>query len=227
MDNRTSRGTLPSTDPAAAVSDRIPAPSLPNTHHAGVSSRSADYLLCGSTLQRNSDPGPTAAVRSIRQEERHSDWTMDAHTQRHQDRHPSPLLTEQRHASPLLAQRAPASSNRANETVAREQQGNLMLPQAAVENGRSPDASKISAKQGTSPLIPLPSRGIAEPGIPPTVGDMTPTRTRWCVVCMANRQEIAIDPCGHLSMCHVCVSAVKSCPVCRGPIDKALRVYIV
>lgn len=51
-------------------------------------------------------------------------------------------------------------------------------------------------------------------------------RRPWCVVCMANPQEVAIDPCGHLSMCHRCATAVQACPVCRGPIEKALRVYI-
>mmetsp|Transcript_1519 Transcript_1519/g.5175 ORF Transcript_1519/g.5175 Transcript_1519/m.5175 type:complete len:152 (-) Transcript_1519:247-702(-) len=51
-------------------------------------------------------------------------------------------------------------------------------------------------------------------------------RRPWCVVCMACPQEVAIDPCGHLSMCHRCATAVEACPVCRGPIEKALRVYI-
>jgi len=52
------------------------------------------------------------------------------------------------------------------------------------------------------------------------------TRPR-CVVCMAARQEIAIDPCGHLSMCHKCAASVQMCPICRGPIEKALRVFVV
>eukprot|EP00448_Togula_jolla_P013865 CAMPEP_0170577028 /NCGR_PEP_ID=MMETSP0224-20130122/4705_1 /TAXON_ID=285029 /ORGANISM="Togula jolla, Strain CCCM 725" /LENGTH=439 /DNA_ID=CAMNT_0010899905 /DNA_START=83 /DNA_END=1398 /DNA_ORIENTATION=+ len=56
---------------------------------------------------------------------------------------------------------------------------------------------------------------------PPTRA--TRRRRPWCVVCMTNPQEVAIDPCGHLSMCHSCSSAVKACPVCRGPITKALR----
>jgi len=51
-------------------------------------------------------------------------------------------------------------------------------------------------------------------------------RRPWCVVCMANPQEMAIDPCGHMSMCHRCAAAVQACPVCRGPIGKALRVYM-
>eukprot|EP00927_Polykrikos_kofoidii_P040765 TRINITY_DN34791_c0_g1_i1.p1 TRINITY_DN34791_c0_g1~~TRINITY_DN34791_c0_g1_i1.p1 ORF type:complete len:433 (-),score=62.21 TRINITY_DN34791_c0_g1_i1:77-1339(-) len=48
-----------------------------------------------------------------------------------------------------------------------------------------------------------------------------------CVICMAAPQEIAIDPCGHLSMCFTCASAVKACPVCRGPIEKSLRIFVV
>lgn len=51
-------------------------------------------------------------------------------------------------------------------------------------------------------------------------------RRPWCVICMAKPQEVAIDPCGHLSMCHSCAGAVQACPMCRGPILKALRVYI-
>lgn len=49
----------------------------------------------------------------------------------------------------------------------------------------------------------------------------------WCVICMAKPEEVAVDPCGHLSMCEQCGSLVKSCPVCRGPINKLLRVFVV
>lgn len=51
-------------------------------------------------------------------------------------------------------------------------------------------------------------------------------KRRPCVVCLAKPQEVAIDPCGHLSMCNDCISSVQACPICRGPINKALRVYI-
>lgn len=49
----------------------------------------------------------------------------------------------------------------------------------------------------------------------------------WCVICMAKPEEVAVDPCGHLSMCADCAALVKQCPVCRGPIESLLRVYIV
>lgn len=51
-------------------------------------------------------------------------------------------------------------------------------------------------------------------------------RRPWCIVCMASPQEVALDPCGHMSMCHTCANEVKECPLCRGPIQKILRVYL-
>jgi len=47
-----------------------------------------------------------------------------------------------------------------------------------------------------------------------------------CAICFENQQEMAIDPCGHISMCHGCSEKVTVCPVCRGPISKALRVFL-
>lgn len=49
----------------------------------------------------------------------------------------------------------------------------------------------------------------------------------WCVICMAKPEEVAVDPCGHLSMCQGCAEQVQQCPVCRGPIGKLLRVFVV
>lgn len=48
-----------------------------------------------------------------------------------------------------------------------------------------------------------------------------------CVICFAKPEEIAVDPCGHLSMCKECSEKVQQCPVCRAPIEKRLRVFIV
>lgn len=57
-------------------------------------------------------------------------------------------------------------------------------------------------------------------------GKLHRRRRPWCIVCMASPQEVALDPCGHLSMCHSCAASLKACPVCRGPIEKILRVYM-
>lgn len=51
-------------------------------------------------------------------------------------------------------------------------------------------------------------------------------RRPWCIVCMSKPQEMAVDPCGHLSMCFSCSSQVKECPLCRGPVEKMLRIFV-
>jgi len=51
-------------------------------------------------------------------------------------------------------------------------------------------------------------------------------RRPWCVICMASPQEMAIDPCGHMSMCQTCAPKETVCPVCKGPIEKVLRVFV-
>jgi len=48
-----------------------------------------------------------------------------------------------------------------------------------------------------------------------------------CIVCFSRPQEMAVVPCGHLSMCNTCSSELKECPLCRGPIEKLLRIYAV
>ena len=47
-----------------------------------------------------------------------------------------------------------------------------------------------------------------------------------CVVCMQKPHEAVIDPCGHISMCIRCAERVDTCPICRGSIDKVLRVFV-
>jgi len=51
-------------------------------------------------------------------------------------------------------------------------------------------------------------------------------RRPWCIVCMSKPQEMAVDPCGHLSMCYSCSSQMKECPLCRGPVEKLLRIFV-
>lgn len=52
-------------------------------------------------------------------------------------------------------------------------------------------------------------------------------RRPQCVICMCQPEEVAVDPCGHVSMCRHCSELVSQCPVCRAPINKLLRVYVV
>lgn len=51
-----------------------------------------------------------------------------------------------------------------------------------------------------------------------------------CKVCLTYTLEFTIQPCNHFAVCGSCcrklMSDNKQCPICRGPIEKALRTYI-
>lgn len=97
------------------------------------------------------------------------------------------------------------------------------------------DESEVSSPGGSSEYLrPLESPtgfGGYEDLTPPTTADSTGRSgkrhgKRRCVICMRRGPEMALDPCGHFSFCRECVQTVKTCPLCRTPIEKALRVYV-
>ena len=47
-----------------------------------------------------------------------------------------------------------------------------------------------------------------------------------CVVCHERAREVAFDPCGHFVCCSECGLRVATCPLCRGSIEKKLRIYV-
>eukprot|EP00812_Abedinium_dasypus_P007283 NODE_1926_length_1033_cov_236.745399.p1 GENE.NODE_1926_length_1033_cov_236.745399~~NODE_1926_length_1033_cov_236.745399.p1 ORF type:complete len:231 (+),score=35.03 NODE_1926_length_1033_cov_236.745399:3-695(+) len=144
--------------------------------------------------------------------------------------HSAPLLGPDEELSPPsscdLTSSVPDISARTAEGLSQHpvgQQHPHELFDATLSGGGGASGSGSSL-----PMPPMTGTGPPAPQrqSPPRRHRAPRQQQAWCVVCMACPQEIAIDPCGHLSMCHNCASAVKDCPVCRGPIVKLLRVYI-
>mmetsp|Transcript_30980 Transcript_30980/g.53653 ORF Transcript_30980/g.53653 Transcript_30980/m.53653 type:complete len:135 (-) Transcript_30980:65-469(-) len=50
-------------------------------------------------------------------------------------------------------------------------------------------------------------------------------RERECTMCMETEIDAAFIPCGHAAFCHGCSNRVKKCPICRAPVDQAIRIY--
>jgi hypothetical protein len=44
-----------------------------------------------------------------------------------------------------------------------------------------------------------------------------------CKVCMERPVQTCLKPCGHSLMCLQCAETVKQCPICRRPIEEAIR----
>lgn len=125
---------------------------------------------------------------------------------------------------------------------------NFLLPARGKQSRSAPstDPTPISPPQQAAPSSPATrGNGNASPGTASsgTHSSSSPEKgwqssgalsssgaggsRPWCVICMAKPEEVAVDPCGHLSMCQGCAEQVKACPVCRGPIGKLLRVFVV
>jgi hypothetical protein len=48
---------------------------------------------------------------------------------------------------------------------------------------------------------------------------------RACVVCMDAGPTHALVPCGHQCVCATCSAALRACPLCRGAVASAVRVF--
>ena len=49
---------------------------------------------------------------------------------------------------------------------------------------------------------------------------------RLCRICYDREANIVFVPCGHLATCGNCASAFRDCPVCRAPIQQAVKTFM-
>ena len=76
---------------------------------------------------------------------------------------------------------------------------------------------------------------LASPSAPPLIKDggdqMDMMKGGLCVVCLDACAEGVCIPCGHLAGCMICLTEIQSkqwgCPVCRGSIERVVKVYAV
>ena len=47
-----------------------------------------------------------------------------------------------------------------------------------------------------------------------------------CKICMENKINTLLIPCGHLAFCEQCSKKIKTCPFCKGPITSFHKVFI-
>ena len=46
-----------------------------------------------------------------------------------------------------------------------------------------------------------------------------------CVICLENQRNAVILPCGHVCGCRWCLLQVRTCPICRGDIDRLVPMF--
>ena len=47
-----------------------------------------------------------------------------------------------------------------------------------------------------------------------------------CIVCVEQQVEIALLPCGHAQLCHVCSAQLRRCPTCRKVVALQVRIFL-
>ena len=46
-----------------------------------------------------------------------------------------------------------------------------------------------------------------------------------CKLCKINERQLAVIPCGHLSICQGCSSRCSLCPICKREVKAYVRIY--
>eukprot|EP00915_Cephaloidophora_sp_WS-2016_P008781 GHVH01012302.1.p1 GENE.GHVH01012302.1~~GHVH01012302.1.p1 ORF type:complete len:508 (+),score=63.85 GHVH01012302.1:90-1526(+) len=93
----------------------------------------------------------------------------------------------------------------------------------------------IPEEQATIPSARLDAKSVDAASAAEPTNKMTPTSPTaaayrvdpTCVICLTKTPQLAFDPCGHMCSCKNCGANLKECPMCRQPIDKTLKVFVV
>jgi hypothetical protein len=53
--------------------------------------------------------------------------------------------------------------------------------------------------------------------------------TAKCCVCLVDSAVHALVPCGHVCLCSACRPAAdnKPCPMCRGPVERIVKLHYI
>jgi len=49
---------------------------------------------------------------------------------------------------------------------------------------------------------------------------------KTCIACHENNASAAVVNCGHVCMCYECLNKCEKCPICRGPKDRIIKLFI-
>jgi len=137
---------------------------------------------------------------------------------------------------------APVSAESASGAPARAVRSSvhgLLLPSAVTETSIAIAAATAAtaATAAASPTTatttspPLTVSAISAPPVekPPEVKLQEKLEElldeKKCLICTDRLRNTLIVPCGHISVCELCVTPLRKCPICRGPIEKTMKAF--
>eukprot|EP00392_Amoebophrya_sp_AT5.2_P002405 g2410.t1 len=113
------------------------------------------------------------------------------------------------------------ATNSAAAAAAKEHENSfLVIPE--------PEGHRVPAL-GQQPPTPTTLDALhQQPDSPPSVS--VDVGDRRCVVCLSRETTHAPMPCGHLCLCdkcHLAPNMQRTCPICRTPIERFVRIFKV
>jgi len=129
---------------------------------------------------------------------------------------------------PLDSGCAPAAVHRALEAALRDGWRHRALLNHALD--QAAETSRASSEADPPPLglpadQPRGEGGRTYPSLYPQGLHEQVDEATECVVCLAAPRECVLVSCGHQCVCEQCSGALGVCPLCRAPVERAIRVY--
>ena len=152
-----------------------------------------------------------ALVREWEREQAALEWAV---AQSQDCKQPPQLAAEKPGAAPEAADALVEVSSARRRTNARPAAVAAQPATLIPDNGWGCDAAPL-ARPASQPQLPPP-----EP------------RAACCAVCLTGARDSAVIPCRHLGLCLACAkqlrsSAAPSCPICRGPFENYITLFVV
>ncbi|KAK4877286.1 hypothetical protein RN001_009792 [Aquatica leii] len=134
------------------------------------------------------------------------------------------LMSGVLHCLPFLAHLAQTEGDVAN--ISEEELENAGVINAR-ERSRILEAFHSYLKQCalSEPTAIVPSAPVLEAASASESKTVAKTSESECVICMDAYCEVIFVPCGHLCCCFNCADPLHDCPMCRGEIERKIRVY--
>lgn len=106
-----------------------------------------------------------------------------------------------------------------------QEASHFLLLQDALAQAEAPASSSPSAPPYGS-VVAEPSGGLLRAW---PVRSVSTTEPKECAVCFSAldpNDRCALVPCGHTSCCFQCAGTLGTCPLCRRPVDNAMRIFV-
>ena len=100
---------------------------------------------------------------------------------------------------------------------------------AALSEARQERAAEAEAKRQAESRLRAAEKELAEArtAAAAAASQRASAQPAVCVICLDSPKEVMLEPCHHVCLCVLCAArGVRSCPICRAPVRKTVRLYL-